>query len=1100
MSQENSASDWGFDSDTTAESKGQQDSSVRDHQALNLNSRDVDGTRSNQSAGSWGFGCTVGPSQSLEQEILADHIASWSSAQSQESSSWITTDEESVNEIFESLPGPTRESLNSLGIQTMLNLKHELFAPSLHNMLHIVANHTFYSTSHRRRPWQERLEIMRQVVKVLVAAGVDVNEKGLRGETPLIMAVAPVMKYAGWRWMYQWICDYYISNAGDDNNSIQSRSSDSGDTPCFADEATIIALLEGGAKPLGQHYDANVLSIWLNVGYRANARLERFDEVLGAILNNIPSINAKLDNIFSDTEHKTFLHELVQYEYSDPSHVGRVLMKLLDADLKPPLNVDSLDSDGKTPLLTLLDRLDPWQPTEDSIFETARILIAAGARFDFVSASGDTVLSTIIDQDLLESRSPGDDKTLACTIERVFALDPYAKTGHSTLVNFIPVSFLGEAIYRGYSAIAAILLRYGMKRHIDRVIESPEWLAEDLFDGYNQQVVTAVCEQLGKPSSMSARVSGRHKREVVGARICDLAFCGLGRTRFLAWSWSFVRAYPMFSLAGGNHSIIGKDYLEDLDRVGQGGSTKSGKDITGNSSSKYRKGIDDCESKSSGTDTSASRSSKDSQSSGRQGDALPGLSEPIRALGPLLMDTVKERKVPPTSLVLDRARHLKFDRLRPSRRAHSCPRTGDHKMRTLESLKPARVDYYAYSGLELRTKIWRRDSLPDLSTRLTAGLHFEELQPYVFRSDGVAIRGGRVLLREDIDEESLDWLRGGRLKNPTLPYQPLVPYSLVEQLDYLNKPGTWDPKDFDLEAVITTARQAIRSTTEGHPRRERWIESLRLTFKFRDRNLLNMLEAWPHGDPGENLDLEESLNAHREYAWSMPADSPYRASSLNGLVGHLERLYHRTGDTAFLDEAVSTAKQVLEDSFADDWDILGLSDAIDRPLYNANLALLLTTRHRQANVPDLGQAIDLARQALQEAGPNDRPWGKNVLRNVGINLARQYKHTSNICDLDEAIDVALYTLYAGPDENTNEADLLLDLLPRLWDRYRATGSMTDLERARECARQFRLITRDASGDSTTGDSSSDSTGYLTDDSTEIEEHNTSGPVSRRRSI
>ncbi|KAK6811197.1 hypothetical protein RU639_013007 [Aspergillus parasiticus] len=1092
MSQENSASDWDFDSDTTAESKGQQDSSVRDYQALTLSSRDVDGTRSNQSAGSWGFGCTVGPSQSLEQEILADDIASWSSAQSQESSSWITTDKESVNEIFESLPGATREALNSLGIQTMLNLKDELFAPSHHNMLHIVANHRVYTTSHRRRLWPERLEIMRQVVKVLVAGGVDVNEKGLGGrDSP-----------------HHGSCSCN-EKRGDDNNSIQSRSSDSGDTPCFADEATIIALLEGGAKPLGRHYDANVLSIWLNVGYRATARLERFDEVLGAILNNIPSINAKLDNIFSDTEHKTFLHELVQYEYSDPSHVGRVLMKLLDADLKPPLNVDSLDSDGKTPLLTLLDRLDPWQPTGDSIFETARILITAGARFDFVSASGDTVLSTIINQDLLESRSPGDDKTLACTIERVFALDPCVKTGHSTLVNFIPVSFLGEAIYRGYSAIAAILLRYGMKGHMDRVIESPEWLAGDLFDGHNQQVVTAVCQQLGKPSSMSAGVSGRDKSEVVGTRISDLAFCGLGRTRFLAWSWSFVRAYPMFPLAGGNHSIIGKDYLEDLDGVGQGGSTKSGKDITGNNSSKYRKGIDDCGSRSSGTDTSASSSSsKESESSGRQGNALPGLSKPKRALGPLLMDTVKERKVPATSLVLDRARHLKFDHLRPSRRAHSRPRTGDHKMRTLESLKPPRVDYYAYSGSELRTKLWRRDSLPDLSTRLTADLHFEELQPYVFRSDGGAIRGSRVLLREDIDEESLGWLRGGRLKNPTLPYHPLVPYSLVEQLEYLNKPHIWDPKDFDIEAVIAIARQAIRSTTEGHPRRERWIESLRLTFKFRDRDLLNMLEAWPHGDPGEILDLEESLNAHREYAWSIPADSPYRASSLNGLVGHLECLYRRTGDTAFLDEAVSTAKQTLEDSFADDWDILGLSDEIDPPLYKANLALLLTTRHRQANIPDLGQAIDLARQALQEAGPNDRSWRKNVLRNVGINLARQYKHTSNISDLDEAIDVALYTLDAGPDESTNEADLLLDLLPRLWDRYRVTGSMTDLERARECARQFRLITRDASEDSTTGDSSSDSTehltddatGYLTDDSTKLEDHNTSGPVGRRRSI
>ncbi|BCS27092.1 uncharacterized protein APUU_60140A [Aspergillus puulaauensis] len=829
----------------------------------------------------------------------------------------------------------------------------------------------------------------------------------------------------------------------------------------WADGHTIIALLEAGADPVTTVEGENILSLWLNGAHRASPSPERFDQVLIAIINRLPNINTKMDYYGFGVSEKTILHRLVEDQFSDPSYVRRVLRIFLDADINRPLNIDGLDSSGRTSLLALLDCINRWEPVQDNILETARAFIEAGARLDFVSASGDSALSSVIDA-VNFSQSLEEGRITVSNIEKVLTLDPGAK-----LVDHLPVSVLAEALYRGHILIAAALLRHRMKDSINRVTGSSTWLEGDLFDD-NPHALATVSQQLGKPTFISARVSGTHRHGAIGTHISDLAFCGMGRTRFYAWSRSLVTAYPMLPLAGVKQSCTGKNHWEDEE----------------------------------GKDTLFEWTWTEPQSARpAETDAPCEFANPLRDLDPLLTAMEKQRKFEPMVLNpgFDRRRDIGRSRT-SSLRGHSCPGTERRWLSGLEAIKRPTVKYYAYTVQELQTTGWRRDSLPGLNTDITADLAFEKLQDYVFCSDGggLPVGGSRVLERVDDDTESPDeWWLQGMPRHQGRGYYPLISRALDEKLDSLER---WyaKPKDFDLDTGIAMAKQAIMSTTGGHPRREEWIENLREKFQLQDLqrhiDLPEGLDTWSQVDLRSIYELEKSINAHRYDAWSVSAGSPHRFRSLTCLVTHLEALYNHTGEMTFLDEAVSTARQALEDSLADDWDMLGLSDEVDRSLYRSNLAALLTLRYNRTAVSDLDQAIDMARQFVREVGAQDHFRANSVLRKLGINLERRYELTGHISFLNEAIEVAQQILEADRDEDVDEADALHDLLSRLWRRYRAAGSRSDCETAWQCATLFRhSMLREIKPPATGGSakdsadcSTDDATGYLTEDSAELE--------------
>lgn len=622
----------------------------------------------------------------------------------------------SLQDQFDALPNSTRDSLHAIGITRVYNLNAQTSPKNGENLFHLLANPRFHTAEHRQRPWKDRLEITRKVVKILVASGMDINaEAGITSTTPLMMALrGPRSNFVAHYITHEPELDGPKSNNDEDSLKYSDYELMAGVLSAdprlnWMEGYTIMALLEEGADPAvySYHLGGTILSQLMEHGLYSTTFPEAFDQVLLAILTRLPNINSRDYRYEWPDTYGTIIHHVV-FQEDNPDYVRRVLQKLRNVNLPRPMNVDALDSNGNTPLVSLCmnEFHGAAGRVKDSILEVARALLEAGAQMDFVSTKGDSAFTAIT-----KYHESLDDEVIAYNLEQFIRLGPMAASRCSPLVGIVPTSFLAHALYRGHIMTASVLLKYGMKEKLFTEPgwnNRPTWLVGDLFKGAetDPRSVVAVTRYLtgvnmpGKSRSRWGSFSGP-------GSIFGLAFCGLGRTRLFAWNYSFALYYPMMPLGCSMETGTTMNYWalpsEQQSQQIQVSSDSESVDLHSQTHKDELHAIS-----SDGSDSDSSRSR------GRRDWAEYAIAYP------------------------DGKRELQIDRSHAGlRRGNSCPGTEEQWERARNRERPTPVtEYYYYSKPELRRVGWRRDSVPALETTIAAGVPLKMLQRYVFESQG----------------------------------------------------------------------------------------------------------------------------------------------------------------------------------------------------------------------------------------------------------------------------------------------------------------------------------------------------------------------------
>ncbi|MGW3247394.1 CHAT domain-containing protein [Streptomyces sp. NPDC001070] len=277
------------------------------------------------------------------------------------------------------------------------------------------------------------------------------------------------------------------------------------------------------------------------------------------------------------------------------------------------------------------------------------------------------------------------------------------------------------------------------------------------------------------------------------------------------------------------------------------------------------------------------------------------------------------------------------------------------------------------------------------------------------------------------------------------------PGLLISMAIVLDARARWAGALDDLDAAIALVRRAAAATTsEPRPR-------------VNPRGHLQLRVAQIRTEPGNDdepgqtevrrllgayltrrfewtyvqADVDAVVESRREAAATTCAEGTQHARDLASLSYALKLRYHRTGDRADLDEAVTACRQALAIDPENAVHLTSLSDGM---------------RHRflaDRNETDLEEAVELGRRATQVAADADGHRAE-AYGNLCQVLKTRFELHPYTTDIDEAVDAARQALLAADDDFSRPNWLLVlgeALLTRI-TRVRP-GSDADGETCRE---------------------------------------------------
>ena len=228
----------------------------------------------------------------------------------------------------------------------------------------------------------------------------------------------------------------------------------------------------------------------------------------------------------------------------------------------------------------------------------------------------------------------------------------------------------------------------------------------------------------------------------------------------------------------------------------------------------------------------------------------------------------------------------------------------------------------------------------------------------------------------------------------------------------------------DLEAVITSHREALAHHPPGHPNRSYSLIKLAnaLVTCFRQ--------------PGRMEDLEDAISSYRE---ALTLRQPNHSSALHNLYIALFTRFHQLGRMGDLENhAISSHREALT---------LYPPGHPDRSTSLMNLANALLTRFEQlGRVEDLEDAISSHHEALT-LRPSGHPNCSNSLMNLANALLTRFEQLGRIEDLEDAISSYCESLTLHPSGHPDHSSSLMNLANSLFIRFKQLGRMEDLEDA-----------------------------------------------------
>lgn len=391
------------------------------------------------------------------------------------------TDEEDKPEWLHETPlGEAVASLDVPLVRKLLDENHNARITDQHfnTLLHVVANPRF-NKAHTFDSWTELLQATRDMVNMLVANGVKIDRENGSGCPPILVTVA--------NYCCQWV---------NETSNLVYHQPISRRRTYWAQGHAIVALLEAGAdtswSKITRGWQAySILDICLHTLPQDTRFPETWDLVLKTLISKVPNLSAIVGE-------EPTVHKLLRAGI-EPDRLQVLLQKLMDPVNPRPYRIDCVDVKGNTALLALIlertkwsestirnplyDDLSDYDESEDEdddygagkMFTSRTVgliktLVGAGARLDYLSTMGDTVLTMAYSApwryDLYERHVVSNMLQL---ILMGSCLPGHCKPGHSRLVDVTPTWILADAIHRGRTKIAGLLLKYGMKDRLHEI-------------------------------------------------------------------------------------------------------------------------------------------------------------------------------------------------------------------------------------------------------------------------------------------------------------------------------------------------------------------------------------------------------------------------------------------------------------------------------------------------------------------------------------------------------------------------------------------------------------------------------------------------------
>ncbi|KAF4967701.1 hypothetical protein FSARC_4761 [Fusarium sarcochroum] len=319
------------------------------------------------------------------------------------------------------------------------------------NMLHFMADSTISDRAQARHDWNRNLDATREITKILIRSGLNIEARNDSDLTPLLLSVI--------KWQMLEIFDM--------NNQTQ--------LPWIEGYATI-ALIEAGASlridiayQRGSCYDS-FLKLWISMAEKDFCHSETYFDVLN-------SITQRFENLDSISGYVPLVHRIVGGDGGSPPgyHFESAIRSVLSH--AKPANIDALNHDGDTPLLRLLRNFFPVQKSgfSDPLTLTigmATILLKAGAQLDFISSRGNTAIFSAVSEPGLRWRSDEEDVQL---MQFLLGFDPSlnvdSKLQRWKLVDMTSTLALARAAFAGRPKTLRFLLDHGMDDRVGDWVE-----------------------------------------------------------------------------------------------------------------------------------------------------------------------------------------------------------------------------------------------------------------------------------------------------------------------------------------------------------------------------------------------------------------------------------------------------------------------------------------------------------------------------------------------------------------------------------------------------------------------------------------------------
>jgi tetratricopeptide (TPR) repeat protein len=238
----------------------------------------------------------------------------------------------------------------------------------------------------------------------------------------------------------------------------------------------------------------------------------------------------------------------------------------------------------------------------------------------------------------------------------------------------------------------------------------------------------------------------------------------------------------------------------------------------------------------------------------------------------------------------------------------------------------------------------------------------------------------------------------------------------------------------NLDEAIATQRRAIEIQPEA------------ADFDFAP--LLGWTLASRYRHSGDSGALDEAISLYRQALHRPPSEPEMQALCWSGLGWALQLRFERQGDPKVIEEAVSAHRQAVMLSPVSDF---------NHGIYWTNLGDALFARYaKNHSYETLADVIEAYRTALATT-PVSHQERSDLLANLGRSL-REQSPISGRKTLDESIAVFEEALETSANERPNRSEYALGLASALLSRYRDTGIVDDLNRAKDVLREAAQAT------------------------------------------